>query len=170
MNVAFQIWSKLGFLAHSLHPSTGCRGVEICGNGSGPHPALRLHGRLPRRHVGRLCWKTHRAQHGVRAPTGNGSSASTTTGVEVGVTRRTRPDAVSVLSASFAHKPLFTVSSEACRGFLDWVSVGRTWNHSSPKIFSIVEFVFFVVFFVVQCGFTAAHSGGICECVVVTVI
>lgn len=166
MNVVFQIWSKLGSLAYSLHPLTGCRGVEICRNGSGPHPALRLHGRLPRRHVGCLCWKTHRAQHGVKPPTGNVSSASTTTGVEVEVTRHTWCCVCSL--RLFRTQTAVHGVVRGLSRFLDWVSVGRTWNHSSPKMFSIVQFVFFGFF--VQCGFTAAHSGGICECVVVTVM
>lgn len=43
----------------------GGGGVEIRGHGPGPHPALRVHGRVHHRDGGRLCWEAHRAQHAV---------------------------------------------------------------------------------------------------------
>lgn len=45
------------------------RGVEICRHGFGSHPALRVHGRVHHRDVGRLCWEAHRAPHAVEVST-----------------------------------------------------------------------------------------------------
>lgn len=39
--------------------------MEIRRHGFGPHPALRVHGRVHHRDGGRLCWEAHRAQHAV---------------------------------------------------------------------------------------------------------
>lgn len=82
---------------------TGCGGVEICCDGSGPYPALRFYGRLPHWHAGRLCWKAHRTQHGLKTANGHKSPASNAMKVEVEVLEAA--DAVIVLSASFGHKP-----------------------------------------------------------------
>lgn len=46
-------------------PCPGSGGVEVCCHGVGPHPAVRLHGCVYHRYPGRVCWKTHRAQHAV---------------------------------------------------------------------------------------------------------
>lgn len=43
--------------------------MEIRCHGFGPHPALRLHGRVHHRDGGCLCWEAHRAQHGVELST-----------------------------------------------------------------------------------------------------
>lgn len=48
-----------------FHLIPGSRGVEIRRHGFGPHPAVRVHGRVHHRDVGRLCWEAHRAQHPV---------------------------------------------------------------------------------------------------------
>lgn len=48
-----------------LHLLAGGGGVEIRCHGFGPHPPLRVHGRVHHRDGGRLCWEAHRAQHGV---------------------------------------------------------------------------------------------------------
>lgn len=110
---------------------TGCRGVEIRGDGSGPHPALRLHGRLPGGHAGRLCRKAHRAQHGVKSSGGSGSPPRITAEVEVKVEVKVARRALSAMrlfSPPFsAHKP--AVHSVAVGGFsrfLRRVLAGRT--------------------------------------------
>lgn len=140
--------SKLGFLACPLHPLTGCWGVEICRNGSGPHPALRLHGRLPRRHAGCVCWKTHRAQHGVKPPTGNGSSASTATevrswGVETHLmlclfspplshTNRCswcRPRLVEVFGLSLSASYLKSLVTKKCFSIVAFLIFCTVWNY-----------------------------------------
>lgn len=51
-----------------LHLTSGCRGVEVRCHGFGPHPAVRVHGRLHHRDGGRLCWTTHWTQHVVEDP------------------------------------------------------------------------------------------------------
>lgn len=43
--------------------------MEICRHGFGSHPALRVHGRVHHRDVGRLCWEANRAQHAVEVST-----------------------------------------------------------------------------------------------------
>lgn len=43
----------------------GGGGVEIRRHGFGPHPALRVHGRVHHRDFGRVCREAHRAQHAV---------------------------------------------------------------------------------------------------------
>lgn len=110
-----------------LPSPTGCRGVEIRGDGSGPHPALRLHGRLPGGHAGRLCRKAHRAQHGVKSPSGSGSPPSITAEVEVKVARRA-PSAMRLFSPPFsAHKPaVHGVAVGGFSRFLRRVLAGRT--------------------------------------------
>lgn len=45
-----------------LHLLAGGGGVEIRCHGFGPHPALRVHGRVHHRDGGCLCWEAHRAQ------------------------------------------------------------------------------------------------------------
>lgn len=100
-----------------LVPLAGCGRVEICRNGSGPYPALRLHGRLPHWHAGRLCWKTHRAQHGVKAVNGNRSPARNASKAEKG------GGPVTQQMLRLFSPPL---NNGVFRGFLDRVSVGRT--------------------------------------------
>lgn len=53
--------------ALSSHRVPGSGGVEVRRHGSGPHPALRVHGRVHHRDARRLRWETHRAQHAVEA-------------------------------------------------------------------------------------------------------
>lgn len=52
------------------------------------------------------------------------------------------------------------------------LSLGGSYLKSlvTKNVFHCLICLFFFVVVVVQCGFTAAHSGGICECVVVTVM
>lgn len=52
----------------SSRPHPGGGGVEVRCHGFGPHPALRVHGRVHHRDGRRLCRETHRAQHAVEAP------------------------------------------------------------------------------------------------------
>lgn len=46
-------------LALLSHRVPGSRGVEVRRHGSGPHPALRVHGRVHHRDARRLRWETH---------------------------------------------------------------------------------------------------------------
>lgn len=67
MDVQSQKSSNVTFLSSSSRLTPGGRGVEVRCHGFGPHPALRVHGRVHHRDTCRLCWETHRAQHAVGA-------------------------------------------------------------------------------------------------------
>lgn len=60
--------TKVNVIIHNhIFSRPGCRGVEVCCDGFGPHPALCVHGCVHHRDACRLCWKTHWAQHAVEA-------------------------------------------------------------------------------------------------------
>ena len=39
--------------------------MEVCCHGAGPHPAVRVHGRVHHRHAGGVRWTADGAQHAV---------------------------------------------------------------------------------------------------------
>lgn len=68
-----------------FHLLAGGGGVEIRCHGFGPHPALRLHGRVHHRDGGCLCWEAHRAQHAVELKHQEGESREVDQGASGGV-------------------------------------------------------------------------------------